>query len=127
MMILHIGKGPNLLMSIPRDSIVDIPGRGSNKINASYSFGGPKLLVETIEQNTGIRIDHYVEIGFGGFVNLVDAVGGIEICPDREMSDKDANLDNKKACPEDAGAHAPGLPRKSGRTAGRERGWNKED
>ncbi|HEY9565724.1 MAG TPA: LCP family protein, partial [Nocardioides sp.] len=111
MMILHIGKGPNLLMSIPRDSIVDIPGRGSNKINASYSFGGPKLLVETIEQNTGIRIDHYVEIGFGGFVNLVDAVGGIEICPDRDMSDRDAHLDIKKGCQEADGVTALGFAR----------------
>ena len=80
-MLLHTGDGPNLLLSIPRDSLVTIPGHGTTKINAAFAFGGPKLLVQTIEQNTGVRVDHYVEIGFGGFVELVDAVGGIEICP----------------------------------------------
>ena len=72
-MLLHVGNGPNLLMSIPRDSIVDIPGHGSSKINAASAFGGPKLLVRTVEQNTGIRVDHYIEIGFGGVINMVDA------------------------------------------------------
>ena len=60
----HRRPGPNLLMSIPRDSIVDVPGHGTTKINAAFAFGGPKLLVKTIEQNTGIRVDDYVEIGF---------------------------------------------------------------
>ena len=82
-MLLHTGSGPNLLLSIPRDSIVDIPGHGTTKINAAYAFGGAPLLVETIEQNTGIRIDDYVEIGMGGVAGLVDAVGGIEVCPKR--------------------------------------------
>src|SRR6476469_342645 len=80
-MLLHTGSGPNLLMSIPRDSLVDIPGHGTTKINAAYAYGGAKLLVKTIEDNTGIRIDNYVEIGFAGVVDVVDAVNGIEICP----------------------------------------------
>ena len=63
-MLLHIGAGPNMLMSIPRDSLVDVPGHGTTKINAAFAYGGPKLLVKTIEQDTGIRIDDYVEIGF---------------------------------------------------------------
>ena len=62
-MLLHTGSGPNLLMSIPRDSLVAIPGQGTTKINAAYAFGGPKLLIRTIEARTGIRIDHYVQIG----------------------------------------------------------------
>ena len=110
-MLMHIGAGPNLLMSIPRDSIVDIPGKGTNKINAAYAFGGPKLLIRTIEQNTGIKIDHYVEIGFGGFVDVVDAVGGIEICPTRKMKDKQANLDIDKGCQEADGVTALGYAR----------------
>ncbi len=80
-MLLHTGSGPNMLMSIPRDSIVDVPGHATTKINAAFALGGPKLLEKTIEQNTGIRIDDYVEIGFAGFVDVVDAVGGVEICP----------------------------------------------
>ena len=105
-MLLHTGSGPNLLMSIPRDSLVPIPGRGTTKINAAYAFGGPKLLIRTIEARTGIRIDHYVQIGFGGFVGLVDAVGGIEICPDEDMVDADANLRIKKGCQDVDGAVA---------------------
>ncbi len=99
-MLLHTGSGPNLLMSIPRDSLVEIPGHGTSKINAAYAYGGPQLLVETIEDNTGIKVDSYVEIGFGGFVGLVDAVGGIEICPKEDMVDADANLRIKKGCQE---------------------------
>jgi len=105
-LLLHTGAGPNLLMSIPRDSIVDIPGRGSTKINAAFAFGGAPLLVQTIEQDTGIRIDDYVETGFGGVVDLVDAVGGIEICPNKRMVDKLAGLDVKKGCQEADGATA---------------------
>jgi LCP family protein required for cell wall assembly len=97
-MLLHTGSGPNLLMSIPRDSLVPIPGHGTTKINAAYAYGGPQLLIRTIETNTGIRIDNYVEIGFGGFVGLVDAVGGIQICPKEDMVDADANLRIKKGC-----------------------------
>jgi LCP family protein required for cell wall assembly len=97
-MLLHTGSGPNLLMSIPRDSLVPIPGHGTTKINAAYALGGPKLLIRTIENETGIRIDNYVQIGFGGFVGLVDAVGGIEICPEQDMVDADANLRIKKGC-----------------------------
>lgn len=97
-MLLHTGAGPNLLMSIPRDSYVPIPGHGSSKINAAYAWGGPKLLVKTIEQDTHIRIDDYVEIGFAGFVDVVDAVGGIQICPTQRMNDPLANLHVKKGC-----------------------------
>lgn len=110
-MMLHTGSGPNLLMSIPRDSLVEVPGYGTTKINAAYAFGGPKLLTQTIEQNTGIRVDHYVEIGIGGFVDLVDAVGGIEICPKMAMDDPQANLKVKKGCQEADGKTALGYAR----------------
>jgi LCP family protein required for cell wall assembly len=110
-MILHTGDGPNLLMSIPRDSLVDIPGHGTTKINAAYAFGGPKLMVRTVEGATGIRIDHYVEVGFGGFVDLVDAVGGVEICPRTRMQDKLANLNVRKGCQEADGVTALGYAR----------------
>ena len=81
MMIMYIPpSGKPALISVPRDSYVPIPGNGTNKINAAYSFGGPKLLVKTVEQNTGLRVDGYMEIGFGGFVNIIDALGGIDMC-----------------------------------------------
>ena len=110
-MLLHTGSGPNLLLSIPRDSIVDVPGYGTEKVNAAYAYGGPKLLVKTLEGETGIAIDSYVEIGFAGFVNVVDAVGGIEICPKERMKDKLANLDIPKGCQEADGPTALGYAR----------------
>jgi LCP family protein required for cell wall assembly len=97
-MLLHTGSGPNLLMSIPRDSLVDVPGYGTGKINGAFAKGGAPLLVQTIEQNTGIRVDDYAQIGLGGVVDMVDAVGGIEICPNHRMRDKLAGLDIKKGC-----------------------------
>jgi LCP family protein required for cell wall assembly len=96
--LVHTGSGPTLTMSIPRDSLVAVPGHGTTKINAAFAYGGPKLLIQTIEQDTGIHIDHYVEIGLGGFVNIVDSVGGITICPTHTMNDKLANLHVKKGC-----------------------------
>ncbi len=115
-MLLHTVSGPNLLMSIPRDSLVEIPGYGVAKINGTtnpdaYRGGGPKLLVRTIEENTGIRIDHYIEIGFAGFVDVVDAVGGIEICPERKMVDPKAHLNIDKGCQEADGVTALGYAR----------------
>jgi LCP family protein required for cell wall assembly len=97
-MLLHVGRGKPVLISIPRDSLLPIPGYGTTKVNAAYAFGGPQLLVETLEAATGVRVDHYVEIGFGGVVNLVDAVGGVEICPKQDLDDKDAGLNVKKGC-----------------------------
>lgn len=105
-MLLHTGDGPTLLMSIPRDSIVDIPGTGTTKINAAYAYGGPPLLVQTIESNTGIRIDDYVEVGFGGLVKVVDSLGGIEICPEEDIKDKDSGLDVQAGCQNADGATA---------------------
>ncbi|CAN5231103.1 LCP family protein [soil metagenome] len=110
-MLLHTGDGPNLLMSIPRDSQVDVPGYGVTKINSAFSFGGPKLLVQTLEAATGIRIDDYVEVGFAGFVDVVDAVGGIEICPEQAMSDPQASLDIAKGCQDVDGKVALGYAR----------------
>ncbi|MEJ7633967.1 LCP family protein [Aeromicrobium sp.] len=97
-MLLQTGSGPSVLMSLPRDSIVDIPGYGQSKINAAYAFGGPKLLVKTVERNTGIKVDNYIEVGFGGLVKVVDSLGGVEICPKQRIKDKDSGLNVKKGC-----------------------------
>src|ERR1700722_11948434 len=80
LMLLHMGTGKPVLISIPRDSYVPIPGHGSNKINAALSIGGPALLVQTVESVTGLKIDHYMGIGFGGLADVVSAVGGVRIC-----------------------------------------------
>src|SRR3954463_5734188 len=67
------------LISIPRDSWVSIPGHGMNKINASYAFGGPSLLIQTVEQLTQVRIDHYVAVDFDGINQVTDALGGVDV------------------------------------------------
>ena len=67
------------VISIPRDSWVDIPGHGMNKINASYAFGGPTLLIETVEQLTHVRIDHYAAIDFDGIIKVTDDLGGVDV------------------------------------------------
>jgi len=114
-MLLHTGDGDPLLLSIPRDSLVDVPGRGETQINAAFAFGDAPLLVETIEQNTGIRVDDYIEIGFGGFVNVVDAVGGVDICSDQAITDRKAGLTGdqaiEKGCQEVNGVTALGFAR----------------
>jgi LCP family protein required for cell wall assembly len=104
MMILHTGGNGTTLMSLPRDSYVTIPAftgqrthkrypASTHKLNKAYADGGPELLTRTIEYNTGIHIDHYAEIGFAGFVNLVDALGGVTIHLDKPLHDKASGAD----------------------------------
>ncbi|MFE4539096.1 LCP family protein [Streptomyces scopuliridis] len=106
MMILHDGSNGPTLISLPRDSNVTIPSfRGSEsgkmfpntgrqtKLNAAYAEDGPELLVRTVEFNTGLRIDHYVEIGFAGFANIVDAIGGVELDIPKAFKDKKSGAD----------------------------------
>ena len=99
-LLLHIpgNGGPAVLVSLPRDSYVRIPGYGWNKLNAAYSFGGPKLLAETVQNNTGLRIEHYMGIGFGGLVNVVNSVGGVTMCFKHPLHDAASGLHLKKGC-----------------------------
>lgn len=90
------------VVSLPRDSYVKIPAhvgtdgtqvpeRG-NKLNAAYAVGGPRLAVATVERTTGVRIDHYLEVDFLGFEDLVDAVGGVDVCSPKPLRDRKAGL-----------------------------------
>ena len=80
LMIAHIVPGGSIqMLSIPRDWKSSIPGHGTNRINAAYVVGGPDLLVETIQSETGIPINHYVEIDFGGVGKVVDSLGGVTL------------------------------------------------
>jgi LCP family protein required for cell wall assembly len=98
-LILHIPvSGKPLLISLPRDSYVQIPGYGLNKINAAFSFGGPKLLAETVQNNTGLYINHFMDIGFGGFVRVVDAVGGVRMCLVHGLNDRASGLHLHRGC-----------------------------
>ncbi|MGP4016096.1 LCP family protein [Saccharopolyspora sp. 5N708] len=113
MMLVHIpsGGGQPALISLPRDSYVAIPGHGKTKLNSAFSFGGPQLLAQTVEQATGVHIDHYAEIGFGGFSDLVNAVGGVDMCLDQPMNDDMANVHLEAGCQELDGPQALGFVR----------------
>ncbi len=104
MILLHVSEQRDkaTLVSLPRDSYVRIPAytgddgkqhpESYNKLNAAYALGGPQLAVATVEANTGVLVDHYVEVGFEGFVRMVDAVGGVEICTPKAIKDTKAGL-----------------------------------
>lgn len=111
--MVHVpsGEGKAALISLPRDSYVPIPGHDRNKINAAYALGGPKLLVATIEQVTDVRIDGYVEIGFGGFASVVDSLEGVDICVARPMKDPKAGINLKAGCQTLNGPNALGYVR----------------
>ena len=97
-MLLHMGTtGKPVLVSIPRDSYVDIPGMGWNKINAALA-GGPALLIKTVEEATGLQINHYMGIGFGGLVSVVNQVGGVQICLKTPLKDPDSGLNLPAGC-----------------------------
>lgn len=106
MLLVHISKARDraTIISIPRDSLVVIPEHQSSlykdrtvaaangKINAAFAWGGAPLLIQTIESETGVRIDHYIEIGFAGFAGIVDSLGGIEVCSKKDIDDPQSHL-----------------------------------
>lgn len=111
-MLLNVPTfGEPTLVSLPRDSYVEIRDVGWNKLNAAHSQGGPSLLVDTVERATGLPVDGYMEIGFGGFVDVVDGVGGVEMCLDAPMQDDRAHIDLPAGCQELTGEEALGYVR----------------
>ena len=119
-MLLHLpanGTRPTLV-SLPRDSYVPIPGHGYNKLNAAYDFGGPKLLIETVQNVTRLPIDHFMGIGFGGLVDVVNDVGGVRMCLKAPMKDPKAGLNLKAGCQTLNGDQALGFVRTRAFTVG---------
>ena len=102
---------PTTMVSIPRDSYVEIPDYGSDKINTAFAVGGAPLLAQTVEQATGVRLDHYAEVEFDGFARLVDAVGGVTMCPAEPISDPLAGIDLPAGCQKLDGRNALGFVR----------------
>ncbi len=104
MMLVHLsGDGSHITaVSLPRDTLVTIPdwtdstgkhhAASQAKLNAAYSIGGPKLMVQTVEGATGVTIDHYAEINFAGFLRMVNALGGVEVCLSKATKDKNSGL-----------------------------------
>lgn len=105
-MVHRAPNGQASMVSLPRDSYVEIPGYGYNKLNAAFSFGGPELLVETVELNTGVKVDHYVQIGMAGVTDVVDALGGVELCWDTDVDDELSGMQWTAGCHHVDGAQA---------------------
>ena len=105
MLLVHISKKRDkaYLVSLPRDTLVTIPAHTStdgksqiparqNKLNAAFAFGGAPLLIETIEGETNLKIDHYIEVSFAGFAGIVNALGGIDVCTKVDIDDPKSHL-----------------------------------
>jgi LCP family protein required for cell wall assembly len=95
LMLVHVPADHRYVqvVSLPRDSWVNIPGHGMNKINAALALGGPQLMVSTVEQLTGLTVNDYVEVNFTGFVQVIDALGGVNICLPYAVDDPYSGLD----------------------------------
>jgi LCP family protein required for cell wall assembly len=87
LMLWRIGGGTSRRLSIPRDTVADIPGHGTSKINAAYAFGGPALTIRTVEQFTGLKINHLIVVNLAAFPQFIDAIGGIDVKTGRVCSD----------------------------------------
>lgn len=114
-LLVHVpglgSSSPTTMVSLPRDSYVAIPGYGEDKINAAFALGGAPVLAQTVELATGMRLDHYAEIGFDGFAELVDAVGGVTMCPPEPITDPLAGIDLPAGCQKLDGRNALGFVR----------------
>ena len=95
LLYLNPKKHAATIVGIPRDSFVPIPGYGTNKINAAMGYGGPDLLIKTIEQMTGAHIDYWALTTFWGITDMIDAVGGLKIDVPFPMSDPYSRADFK--------------------------------
>jgi len=106
-LLLHVPEhGPTALVSLPRDTLVEVPGRGQAKLNAAFSWGQAPLLVQTVEQLSGLTVDHYAEIGMAGVEQVVDAVGGVNLCYDADVNDPDSGMVWTNGCHDVGGVDA---------------------
>jgi LCP family protein required for cell wall assembly len=87
MMLWRIGGGASRRLSIPRDTVANIPGHGMSKINAAYAYGGPALAIKTVEAFTGIKINHIIVVNLAAFPKFIDAIGGVDVTTGRICSD----------------------------------------
>lgn len=106
MLLTQPASGTPSLISIPRDVVVEVPGHGAAKLNAAYTYGGPTALVASVENLTGITVDHYVEIGMAGVEAVVDAVGGVNLCWDADVDDPESGMVWTAGCHDVDGAAA---------------------
>jgi LCP family protein required for cell wall assembly len=94
LMLWRIGGGVSRRLSIPRDTVAAIPGYGNDKINAAYAYGGPALTIKTVEQFTGIKINHVIVVNLANFPKFIDAIGGIDVSTGRICSQISGGVQN---------------------------------
>jgi LCP family protein required for cell wall assembly len=94
MMLWRIGAGTSRRLSIPRDTQVPIPGHGVTKINAAYSYGGPALAIKTVENLTGVKINHLIIVNLANFPKFIDAIGGVTVKTGRICSNISGGVKN---------------------------------
>jgi LCP family protein required for cell wall assembly len=94
MMLWRIGGGTSRRLSIPRDTAVPIPGHGMGKINAAYALGGPALTIKTVEQFTGLKINHLIVVNLAEFPPFIDAIGGVDVKTGKICSDISGGVKN---------------------------------
>lgn len=110
-MMLTVDRGRAAILAFPRDLWVEQCDGSTARINAAIEIGGPTCMVETVRRLSGIRAHHYAEVTFGGFRDMVDAVGGVELCLEEAIADRDAGIDLPAGCQRLDGADALGFVR----------------
>ncbi|MCC5577058.1 LCP family protein [Microtetraspora sp. AC03309] len=95
MMVIHLSEDHRkvTVVSLPRDTWTEIPGQGMHKINSAYQYGGAKLAVRAVQQATGLKINHYVEVNVLGFIDVVESLGGVTVCTPVPINDPKTKLD----------------------------------
>jgi LCP family protein required for cell wall assembly len=96
--LMTIQGGRTALLAFPRDLWVTRCDGSTGRINVAEEIGGPSCLVQTVRELSGIDVQHYVRVTFGGFVDVVDAVGGVEVCLEEPINDRDAGIDLPAGC-----------------------------
>ena len=110
-LLLSIAGSKAAMLSFPRDLYVQRCDGSSGRINAAYGLGGPSCLVKTVKDLSGIPVTHFMEVNFLGFHDIVEAVGGVRICLDEPISDRDAHIDLPAGCQRLNGREALGFVR----------------
>lgn len=109
--VLSVQGGRAGILAFPRDLYVPRCDGSSGRINAALQLGGVDCLVDTVEGISGLGIDHYMAVSFGGFRDIVDAVGGVDVCVERDLRDPFAGLDLQAGCQSLTGREALGFVR----------------
>ncbi|WP_157250524.1 LCP family protein [Nonomuraea typhae] len=113
MMVIHLSADHRkvTVVSLPRDTWTEIPGKGTHKINSAYQFGGAPLAVKAVQQATGLKIQRYIEVNVMGFIDVVDSLGGITVCTPVAINDPKTGLNLAAGTHELAGVQALGYAR----------------